>query len=354
MKHSASTLRQIVLSVLTVFLLVFSAVSAYTLCTPEQDERVPLTSSQSSELSGDRRGDASEVSATARRRGVENILICGKDRASGLCDVIIVARLDTSNHSASLVQIPRDTYAAYTEKDYRKLNGAPTSLGGVRGLADFLSRTLGVPIDHYALVDLDCIGDTVDAIGGVTLTVPTDMDYEDKSQDLSIHLKAGRQTLDGDLAEQFLRFRSGYASADLGRLDAQKLFLSAFLSEVKENCTLPTIIRIVRTLYGRVETDLTLGDCIRLASVGMKLSPERLTMETLPGEAARTNGDSGAWYYILHRDAAFDTVNRLLNLSESPLSPARFDPEGRFTSEAYPHFDAIYHGEHRSGDRSSP
>ena len=121
MKHSASTLRQIVLSVLTVFLLVFSAVSAYTLCTPEQDERVPLTSSQSSELSGDRRGDASEVSATARRRGVENILICGKDRASGLCDVIIVARLDTSNHSASLVQIPRDTYAAYTEKSFAHL-----------------------------------------------------------------------------------------------------------------------------------------------------------------------------------------------------------------------------------------
>lgn len=350
MKHYLSTLRQIFLSVLTVFLLAFSAVSAYTLCVPDPSSTetdAPLSVAapvQDTDLE-----DASEISATARRKGVENILICGKDRASGLCDVIIVAQLDSVNHKASLVQIPRDTYAAYTDKEYRKLNGAPDALGGVRGLATFLSKSLGVPIDHYALVDLDCIGDTVDAIGGVTLTVPTDMDYEDNSQNLSIHLKAGKQTLNGDLAEQFLRYRSGYVTADLGRLDAQKLFLSAFLAQIKENCTLPTLIRIVRSLYGRVETDLTLGDCVRLASAGMKLSPERLSMETLPGEATRTNGDSGAWYYILRRDAAYDTVNRMLNVSETPLSPSRFDPEECFTSEAHPHFDAIYHGNESAG-----
>lgn len=348
MKHLPSTTRQILLSVFTVFLLVITAVSAYTLCEIEPSSVEAVVSPSVTPIEGGSFGqegfeNASEVSAAVRRRGVENLLICGKDRASGLCDVIIVVQLDSVCHKASLVQIPRDTYAAYTEDSYRKLNGAPASLGGVRGLAAFLSKNLGVPIDHYALVDLDCIGDTVDAIGGVTLTIPTDMDYEDRSQNLSIHLKAGKQTLSGDLAEQFLRFRSGYVTADLGRLDAQKLFLSAFLTDIKENCTLPTIVRIVRTLYGRVETDLSLGDCVRLASAGMKLSPERLSMETLPGEAARTDGDSGAWYYILYRDAAYDTVNRMLNVSEVPLPSSRFDPEARFTSEAYPHFDAIYH-----------
>jgi len=278
-----------------------------------------------------------------RKEGVQNFLICGKDRASGLFDVIVLAQLDVKNNLASIVQIPRDTYAAYTEKSYKKLNGAAAALGGLEGLRSFLSGNLGIPIDHYALVDLDCVGDIVDAIGGVTLDIPADMDYEDKAQGLSIHLKAGKQTLNGDMAEQFLRFRAGYITADLGRLDAQKLFISAFLTEVKEHTNLPTIIRIVRSLYGRVETDLSIGSTLKLVASALKLRPDRLTMATLPGEATRTEENAGAWYYVIKRQAAYETVNRLLNVYETPIAEEAFDPDERFTSTDYPHFGAIYH-----------
>lgn len=355
MQKSLSTLRQILLSAIPVLLLILTAVSVFAIYSTEQpyeeaDASSAAPSKECAEVANDPSAETAVAASTGvRRKGVQNFLVCGKDRASGLYDVIIVAQLDTANRSASLVQIPRDTYAAYTEKSYRKLNGAASALGGIKEMSDFLSETLGVPIDHYALVDLDCIGDIVDAIGGVTLTVPSDMDYEDKSQNLSIHLKAGRQTLNGDLAESFLRYRSGYVTADLGRLDAQKLFLAAFLGEIKAHSTLPELIRIVRTLYGRVETDLSLGDCVRLASAGLKLSPERLSMTTLPGEAARTGETQGAWYYILCREAAYDTVNRMLNVSDTPIAPSAFDPKERFTSGAYPHFEAIYHSTRTAG-----
>lgn len=278
--------------------------------------------------------------SSVRRSGVLNFLVCGVDRASGLCDVIILAQLDRENGAMSLVQIPRDTYAAYTEGSYRKLNGAPHALGGIEAFVDFLEAAFRVPIDHYLQLDLDCVGDVVDAIGGVTLDVPVDMDYEDASQNLSIHLKAGVQTLDGDTAEQYLRYRSGYVTADLGRLDAQKRFVSALLTEIRGHTTLPDLIHLVRTLYGRVTTDLTVGEAIRLVSVARKLSPDRLVMETLPGEATRTGVDSGAWYYVLYRDAALDAVNRLLRVTDAPIDS--FDPDGCFTSSSYPHFEAIY------------
>lgn len=348
MKHPLTLVKQITLSALTVFLLVFSAISAYSLCAPDAkagdstNSRISETPiKRTNEAEGSNDGTA-EVSAAARRSGIQNFLICGKDRASGLCDVILVAQIDSVHHTASLVQIPRDTYASHPQGSYHKLNALPAALGGIDAFSGFLSKALGVPIDHYALVDLDCIGDIIDAIGGVTLNVPTDMDYDDHSQGLSIHLKAGTQTLDGDLAEQFLRFRSGYATADLGRLDAQKLFLSAFLTNVKENCTLPALIRIVRTLYGRVETDLSIGECVRLATTGLKLSPDRLEMETLSGEATRANVDSGASYYILSRADAYNTVNRMLNPFDTSLPPASFDPEECFTNSKHPHIDRIY------------
>ena len=354
MKHPLTLVKQIVLSALTVFLLVFSAVSAYSLCAPDAaigDGTNSRISEASTQKAGEIDGSndrAREVSAAARRSGVQNFLICGKDRASDLCDVILVAQIDNIHHTASLVQIPRDTYTSYPQDGHHKLNALPAALGGMEAFSGFLSKALGIPIDHYALVDLDCIGDIVDAIGGVTLNVPTDMDYDDHSQGLSIHLKEGTQTLNGDLAEQFIRFRAGYATADLGRLDAQKLFLSAFLSNVKENCTLPTLIRIVRTLYGRVETDLSIGECVRLAATGLKLSSDRLAMETLDGEAARANGDSGTSYYILSRESAYDTVNRMLNPFDASLPPSSFDPEERFTNRERPHLDRIYRSSGRS------
>lgn len=279
---------------------------------------------------------------STRREGVLNFLIAGKDRASGLLDVIVLAQLDTKQNTASIVQIPRDTYAEYTEKSYKKLNGAASALGGLDGFRSFLSANLGIPIDHYALVDLDCVGDIVDAIGGVPIDIPVDMDYEDASQGLSIHLKAGKQILNGDTAEAFLRFRAGYITADLGRLDAQKLFISAFLTAVKENTSLPTLVRIVRTLYGRVETDLSIGSTLKLAVSALKLRPEALTMATLPGKAVRTEETAGAWYYVICREAAYETVNRLLNVYETPIKEEDFDPLERFTTTAYPHFDRIY------------
>ena len=291
--------------------------------------------------SADTLSDEAPYVATAQKTGVQNFLLCGKDRASGLYDVIILAQLDANTNTASLVQIPRDTYAAYTENDYKKLNGAASALGGIDKMAEFLAANLGIPIHHYAQIDLDTVGEIVDAIGGVTMTIPADMDYEDSAQGLSIHLKAGEQTLNGDMAEQFLRFRSGYVTADLGRLDAQKAFVSAFLSEVK-HASLPKLLRIVGKLYGRVKTDLSLKETARLVVTALKLSPDTIRMMTLPGEAVRTGVDSGAWYYVIQRDAAYRMISDTLRITEESIPTRTFDPLERFTNADYPHFEAIY------------
>lgn len=275
------------------------------------------------------------------RNGTETYLLLGKDRASGLYDVILLARLDREEDALSLVQIPRDTFADSTDRTYKKLNGAASALGGIEAMKSFLSATLGIPIDHYAAVDLDCVGDAVDAIGGVPVEIPIDMDYEDLSQGLSIHLKAGHTVLDGDMAEQFLRFRSGYVQADLGRLDAQKQFISAFLAKLK-SASLPELYRTVRSLYGQVKTDLSLGELLKLLPVALRIREENLTMLTLPGEATRTKKTEGAWYYVLHRRAAYEIVAEYLNPCDTPLAEERFDPLHRFTSSEYPHFEEIY------------
>ena len=100
----------------------------------------------------------------------------------------------------------------------------------------------------------------VDAIGGVTFNVPIDMVYDDPTQDLHINLKAGEQLLDGDKAEQLVRFRHGnwdpktktyptypaeYGDNDLGRMRTQREFI---MQVIKQTARVENIFKIGQIL----------------------------------------------------------------------------------------------------------
>lgn len=249
-----------------------------------------------------------------------HFLVLGQDRSGKLSDVIMLVSLNTVENAAAVVQIPRDTYANYTDRAYKKLNGAKAYLG-IQEFRSFLETSLGIRIDRHVLLDLDVFSEIVDAIGGVPMTLPEDLKYDDPAQGLHIFLKKGFQQLNGDLAEQFVRYRSGYLQADLGRMDAQKLFLAAFINTVKENMTLPVAVQLIQTLYGKVQTDLTFTECCTLASVLLSADLSDVTLMTLAGEAIRT--EAGTWYYVLSHDAAEHAMREFFGGDD-------FDPDGVF------------------------
>ena len=94
-----------------------------------------------------------------------NFLFLGKDNTSGLCDVIMLVSYNVTDSSVGVVQIPRDTYAKYTEGSYKKLNGAVSALGSEKAFCTFLSESFGVRIDHYVSIDLEAVGEIVDILG---------------------------------------------------------------------------------------------------------------------------------------------------------------------------------------------
>ncbi|MBQ7336335.1 MAG: LCP family protein [Clostridia bacterium] len=268
---------------------------------------------------------------------ITRFLLLGCDRSSKLTDTILLVTLNETARQAHILQIPRDTYAEYTDRDYKKLNGAMNVLGE-RGVKQFLSEALGVPIHYFVILKLDFFEDLVDAIGGVDLVIPQDMDYEDPAQGLKIHLSAGTAHLNGDAAEQFVRFRSGYVNADLGRLDAQKLFLKAFAEQCK-SLSVSQILRVTTLALTGVQTDIGLPEAIRIVGVLRECDTENLPMATLAGQAAK--GKSGAWYYCLNREGACRMINEYL-LPPVPMDLAEFDPNGIFDRAEYLEFHRIY------------
>ena len=139
-------------------------------------------------------------------------------------------------------------------------------------------------------------------------------------------------------AQMFVRFRSGYANADLGRLDAQKRFLRAFAGRISE-LSLYRKSEILLSVAHRIETDLSVAELLQLCRTTSALPLANADMETLPGEAVR--GVSGAWYYSISKEAAIASIARTMHLDAGALAQ-RFDPEGVFDRREHPDFHNIY------------
>ncbi len=274
---------------------------------------------------------------TSVNNGAFHFLMLGKDSAAELCDVIMLVSYKPSDRSLCIVQIPRDTYFAYTDGSYRKINAASRVLGGSDKLKNKLSQALGVSIDGYVEFDLDFVKRAVDMVGGVEIDVPCDMDYDDPEQDLSIHLKKGLQTLTGEQAVAFIRFRSGYLRADLGRMDAQKLFLASFAKAFSERVSVSELPRMLLMSVGHLKTDVRFDTMLSVLTEMRQLSTDRITVLTLPGEEFQSEY-SGAWYYILSHDGCETAIGDYLADGEY----VGFDRFGLFTDSKRAAIKQIY------------
>ena len=287
---------------------------------------------------GCRRQGAQSVTAVdgkVERERYVRVLVAGVDRTSGLSDVLMLVSLDRERNEAWILQIPRDTYAAYTNRSYKKLNGAPQTLGSMEQTCRFLSEAMGIEIDRYVRLSPDVLRDAVDAVGGVEIELDRTMYYNDPEQGLSIHLKKGKQTLDGEQAEQLVRYRWGYARGDLDRMDVQKRFLSSFLRTARQELSLPVAIRLAGSLWGEVETDLKLTELPTLIGEAMALSEESIFLVTAPGSEAVAK--SGASYYALSAPAMEELLSEHFGMQEGA-----FDRKSVFLNDQNRDFQKIY------------
>ena len=255
-----------------------------------------------------------------RKSGVSTILLIGTDAGGTRTDTMMLMKLDNKEHTISLVSIPRDTLVngSYSVP---KLNGVyGINGGGEEGMEMLLQRVsecIGFYPDGYVMVNLDGFVDLVDIMGGITFDVPQDMYYNDPSQDLYIDLKAGEQKLDGKEAMGLVRFRSGYAQADLARVEVQRDFVSTAVDQWMGPKLLFKAPQLMAWLKTNVETDMSLRNMLWLAWAMFGADADNMTTETLPGSAANINGGS---YYVLSPYDVVNTVNESLNPYERDIT----------------------------------
>lgn len=242
--------------------------------------------------------DENYVEPVDKATGKANVLILGVDKGGLRTDTIVVASYDLDNNYINMLSIPRDT-RMYIGRQYQKINAAHSisskgKIKGPQGTIEAVTRLTGIPINYYVEFSNSAFRNTIDALGGVEFDVPQRMKYTDPAQDLYIDLQPGLQTLDGDKAEQLVRFRS-YPLGDIKRVEVQQQFIKA-VAEQKLNTTILTRLPdLFKTLQDDVDTNLTIMDAMKYLPNLKELSTDNITMYQLPGNFSGSEYAASYW-----------------------------------------------------------
>ena len=225
-------------------------------------------------------------------------------------DTMMLCRVDRSTGDISILSIPRDTKMQLPGRvNEEKINHAHAH-GGPEYSVMAVGELLGIDLEYYVKVDYNIVREYVDILDGVEVDVPMDMQYKDLAADppLYIDLRQGYQTLDGDQALQFLRFRKGYIDQDLGRIRAQQQFMKAAIEKTLRPANVINIPKMMKSYYNNVDTNIPLDLITRFAMNAGRFDSERLEMTTLPGQDRYIGNVS---YFIADEEESRRLVERM-------------------------------------------
>ena len=277
--------------------------------------------------------DVDDPAGGLRNQNKYTFLILGLDEEEYNTDVIMTVTFDTENHTLNAVSIPRDTlvnvewslklansilanmrikFKAETDRDKREELAMQAT---VERFADIL----GYETDNWITVNMKGFAALIDAIGGVDFNVPVNMEYHDPYQNLHISYSRGMHTgLTGKQALEILRFRS-YASADIGRINTQQLFLTAAVEQIlakKSSINMTSLAGIVKN---HIKTDIPLNHLIWFGLRFLEMEAKNVSFAQVPANNMDFVGRQG--YVTIYIDEWLEMLNERLNPFSNDKTP---------------------------------
>lgn len=230
----------------------------------------------------------------------------GADDSGYRSDSIMLTRIDPGEKKVTMVSIHRDTLVDLGENGQQKINAA-YAIGQETYTTQVISDFAGVPISHYAEVDMDGLAAVIDTIGGIDIEL--DMDVVDKEY-TGIDLKKGKHHLDGHTAALFCRCRhayDAYGDGDRYRAANQRLVLATVARKILQSDP-ATIASTVSTAAGYVRTDMDVKTIVSIALQFIGMDTENgFYMGMEPTTAKYINNtwyelcDTTAWRKMMRR-----------------------------------------------------
>ncbi|ARZ69790.1 LCP family protein [Streptomyces sp. HU2014] len=207
-------------------------------------------------------------------------------------DTLMLVHLSAERDRATVVSLPRDTYAMipeHTDEAGRRRPAHPQKLnaayaeGGPSLTVRTVEHLTGVHVDHYLEVDFVSFMRTVDVLGGVRVCSAKPL----RDRYSGLDLPAGPSDLDGGQALQYVRSRHLDGAADLGRMQRQQRFLASLLHQATSSGVLLNPVKfqeVSATLLGSVRADRGFGgdELVGLGRAMRNLTPSSAEFVSVP------------------------------------------------------------------------
>lgn len=246
------------------------------------------------------------------------VLILGE--STGMSDTIMVASYDPKTQEASLLSIPRDTFTGDKKSSaryYHKINALYNYGETPEKTVEAVNKITGLDIKYYIIVDTEALIKLVDTIGGLEYDVPIDMNYDDSTQNLHIHLSAGYQKLTGAQVEQLVRFRHNnngstypyeYGIEDHGRSKTQRNVVIELAKQSLKLKNITEISNIIDILKEYVDTNMDLNAIKDYLPYATKMNMDNIKVGRLPGKDELVNG---IWFFFYDEEETEELVQEL-------------------------------------------
>lgn len=244
-------------------------------------------------------------------------LVAGFDDAAENTDVLFTVGYSKPENKVYVAQIPRDTYFAFGGAQnkinqlyaYKRSQGED-KLTAMKSTANAIASLFGTKFDGFIGITTEGFRKVVDGLGGVDLYLNSDMvlNLDEKAP---LRLNKGINHIDGSTAESFIRYRKGYTMGDLGRIDAQKIFLNALFAKLSQGITLPSLIALIDVANDNIVTDLNLTEIASFVVANLRAKDGGTSsFVTVPGEPIQSK--SGLSYYVLNRKSSAEISTRYM------------------------------------------
>ena len=214
---------------------------------------------------------------------------------AGSSDTMMLVRLNPSDKSIRLLSIPRGTMIAIPEQGLTKVSEA-NAKGGPVLAARVVSRSLNnAPIDRYIRISTSGFRELVEQLGGVDVFVPQTMNYQDQAGGFAMNLTSGWQSLNGEQAEQFARFREE-GMGDLPRVQRQQALITALMQRLNSPIVLPRLPQLTRSMRKYFDTNLKMEEMMALANFSVNVERDNFQMAMLPGTFSKFSQDPNSYW----------------------------------------------------------
>ena len=200
-------------------------------------------------------------------------------KSNGRSDAVMLARFDFVDKTLSILSLARDTKVHIPGYGFHKLNAAH-EYGGPELSRATISQDFGVTPDYYVDINFESFQQSVNALGGVDVTIHKPLKYDDNAGNLHVDLKPGFQHLNGYQAMGYVRIR--HSDNDLERQKRQHEFIEALRSRISSLSGLSKVPGLLDVISKNTKSDMSNDQIVTLANFARQLPKESVHLETMP------------------------------------------------------------------------